>query len=144
MSATIWDRVVGQPTAVALLTAAAADPVHAYLFVGPAGSTKLQAARAFAALLLDPTGDPAGRDARLAAAGEHPMSVRSTASAPPSPKSRSRRSSGSPRCPRSRGTGRCSSSTSSTSSARRGPPPETVEAQSTVFVIWPTTYRSTW
>ena len=63
MSATIWDRVVGQPTAVALLTAAAADPVHAYLFVGPAGSTKLQAARAFAALLLDPTGDPAGRDA---------------------------------------------------------------------------------
>jgi len=72
MSATIWDRVIGQPAAVALLTAAAADPVHAYLFVGPAGSTKLDAARAFAALLLDPEGDPAGRDARLAAAGEHP------------------------------------------------------------------------
>ena len=37
MSATIWDRVVGQSAAVALLKAAAAEPVHAYLFVGPAG-----------------------------------------------------------------------------------------------------------
>ena len=63
---------MGQPDAVALLTSAAADPVHAYLFVGPPGCTKLEAARAFAALLLDPTGDPAGRDARLAVAGEHP------------------------------------------------------------------------
>ena len=45
----IWDEVIGQPTAVELLAAAAADPVHAYLFVGPAGCTKLQAARAFAA-----------------------------------------------------------------------------------------------
>lgn len=49
----IWDDVVGQPAAISRLRAAAArGPVHAYLFAGPAGSTKLQAARAFAALLL--------------------------------------------------------------------------------------------
>jgi DNA polymerase-3 subunit delta' len=68
----VWSRVVGQPAATAFLSAAAKDPVHAYLFVGPPGSTKLAAARAFAALLLDPSGDPASRDVRLALAGEHP------------------------------------------------------------------------
>ena len=47
-------------------------PVHAYLFVGPAGSTKVEAARAFAATVLTGTDEPAGRDARLALAGEHP------------------------------------------------------------------------
>src|SRR5262249_39479238 len=75
MSATtgdIWDHVVGQPDAVAFLSTVAADPVHAYLFVGPAGSTKQAAARAFAALLLDPTGEPHSRDSRLALSGEHP------------------------------------------------------------------------
>ena len=68
----IWDEVIGQPTAVELLAAAAADPVHAYLFVGPAGCTKLQAARAFAALVIDPAAEPSSRVARLARAGEHP------------------------------------------------------------------------
>ncbi len=68
----VWARVVGQPEAVAFLSRAAADPVHAYLFVGPTGSGKLEAARAFAALLVDPSGDPQRRDARLALAGEHP------------------------------------------------------------------------
>jgi DNA polymerase-3 subunit delta' len=68
----VWDAVVGQPHAVELLTACARRPVHAYLFVGPPGCTKSEAARAFAALLLDPSGDPAGRAARLALAGEHP------------------------------------------------------------------------
>ena len=72
MSEDVWSEVVGQPAAVSLLTAAAADPVHAYLFVGPAGCTKLEAARAFAGLLLDPAGDPSGRDTRLARAGQHP------------------------------------------------------------------------
>jgi DNA polymerase-3 subunit delta' len=68
---TIWDGVVGQPSAVASLQRAAVAPVHAYLFVGPSGSTKHEAARAFAAALLD--GDDAhSRDARLALAGEHP------------------------------------------------------------------------
>jgi DNA polymerase-3 subunit delta' len=46
--------------------------VHAYLFVGPPGSTKDAAARAFAAVLLSGGEDPTARDARLALAGEHP------------------------------------------------------------------------
>ena len=43
----VWDDVVGQPVAVDHLRRAAAAPVHAYLFVGPPGSTKDEAARAF-------------------------------------------------------------------------------------------------
>jgi DNA polymerase-3 subunit delta' len=69
----VWDDVVGQPDAIAHLRAAAAHgAVHAYLFVGPAGSTKLQAARAFAALLLTGAEDTETRDAALALRGEHP------------------------------------------------------------------------
>lgn len=68
----IWDAVVGQDAAVALLDASAADPVHAYLFIGPAGTGKRAAARAFAARLLSPGGDPEHRSARLALAGAHP------------------------------------------------------------------------
>lgn len=69
----VWDGVIGQPGAVARLRRSAAAPVHAFLFVGPPGSTKDEAARAFAAAVV--TGgadDPTGRDARLALAGEHP------------------------------------------------------------------------
>ncbi len=69
----LWDAVVGQGRAVAQLRAAAErGAVHAYLFVGPAGSTKLQAARSFAALLLTGAEDPDQRDAALALRGEHP------------------------------------------------------------------------
>ena len=68
----VWDGVVGQPRAVDQLTRATAAPVHAYLFVGPPGSTKDEAAKAFAALLLTGHDDPESRDARLALAGEHP------------------------------------------------------------------------
>jgi DNA polymerase-3 subunit delta' len=67
----LWDAVVGQDRAAAFLRAAAADPVHAYLFVGPPGCTKWEAARAFAASYLDPSGDPSSRDARLALSGGH-------------------------------------------------------------------------
>lgn len=70
--ASLWDAVVGQRRAVERLRAAAISPVHAYLFVGPPGSTKDAAARAFAARLLAGTDDPDHRDARLALAGEHP------------------------------------------------------------------------
>jgi DNA polymerase-3 subunit delta' len=70
--ASVWDHVVGQPRAVRLLTDAARNPVHAYLLIGPSGSTKHEAARAFAALLLTGADDPDQRDARLALAGEHP------------------------------------------------------------------------
>lgn len=68
----VWDGVVGQPPAVEQLTRSAADPVHAYLFVGPAGCTKDEAARAFAALLLTGHDDTNARDSRLALAGDHP------------------------------------------------------------------------
>jgi DNA polymerase III subunit delta' len=68
----VWDHVVGQPEAVRRLVASAVSPLHAYLFVGPPGSTKNEAARAFAALLLAGTDDPHDRDARLALEGQHP------------------------------------------------------------------------
>jgi len=68
----VWDGVVGQQRAVEQLSRSAVHPVHAYLFVGPAGSTKDEAARAFAALLLAGSDLPDHRDARLALAGEHP------------------------------------------------------------------------
>lgn len=68
----IWDDVVGQSVAVDRLRRAAEAPVHAYLFVGPAGSTKKEAARAFAALLIGGTEDASTRDADLALRGEHP------------------------------------------------------------------------
>jgi DNA polymerase-3 subunit delta' len=68
----VWDGVVGQPRAVHQLRDAARRPVHAYLFIGPPGSTKDVAARAFAALVLTGADDPEQRDARLALAAEHP------------------------------------------------------------------------
>ena len=54
---TVWTEVVGQPAAVAELTAAATDPAamtHAWLFTGPPGSGRSVAARAFAAALQCP------------------------------------------------------------------------------------------
>jgi DNA polymerase-3 subunit delta' len=71
-ASSVWDGVVGQDRAVARLRAAADDPVHAYLFIGPAGSTKDVAARAFAARLLAGSDDAHSRTGRLALAGEHP------------------------------------------------------------------------
>jgi DNA polymerase III subunit delta' len=68
----LWSQVVGQDPAISRLLSCAAAPVHAYLFIGPPGSTKNEAARAFASLLIDPSGDPMSRTARLAVAGEHP------------------------------------------------------------------------
>lgn len=48
----LWDAVVGQPAAVAQLSSAAAhDPGHAWLVVGPAGSGRSVAARALTAAL---------------------------------------------------------------------------------------------
>lgn len=68
----IWDDVVGQSVAVDRLRRAATQPVHAYLFTGPAGSTKHEAARAFAALLIAGVDDPTQRDVDLVLRGEHP------------------------------------------------------------------------
>jgi DNA polymerase-3 subunit delta' len=70
----VWGDVVGQEQAVSQLVAAAEHPVHSYLLVGPAGSGKRAAARAFAALLLSAgsTGADAERHVRLALAETHP------------------------------------------------------------------------
>ena len=69
----IWDDVIGQPDAIRHLRSAAdRGPVHAYLFAGPAGSTKLQAARAFAARMMTGAEDIEHRDAALILRGEHP------------------------------------------------------------------------
>jgi len=54
---TVWDEVVGQPSAVEELRTAARDPAamtHAWLFTGPPGSGRSVAARAFAAALQCP------------------------------------------------------------------------------------------
>lgn len=72
LTRSVFDGVVGQSRAIAQLRHAATTPVHAYLFVGPSGSTKDHAARAFAALLLSGLDDPADRHARLALDGIHP------------------------------------------------------------------------
>ncbi|MFV0425487.1 MAG: DNA polymerase III subunit delta' [Beutenbergiaceae bacterium] len=71
----LWDAVVGQPEAVATLTAAAQRPetmTHAWLITGPPGSGRSIAARAFAAALQDPD-DPDGtsQQSRTAFAGTH-------------------------------------------------------------------------
>lgn len=52
----VLDRIVGQPAAVRLLKASLARPLHAYLFVGPPGTGRRQAAIGFAAALFCPTG----------------------------------------------------------------------------------------
>ena len=56
----LFAGVVSQDAAVAALRAAAANPVHAYLFRGPPGNGGLAAAYGFAAALLCPEGGAAG------------------------------------------------------------------------------------
>ncbi len=50
--APVLDRVKGQPAAMELLRGALRAPVHAYLFIGPPGSGRLDASIAFAAALM--------------------------------------------------------------------------------------------
>lgn len=71
--ADLYDAVVGQRQAVAALRAASRAPVHAYLFVGPPGTGKRTAARAFAAQLICEDGGCGGcLTCRQVIAGEHP------------------------------------------------------------------------
>lgn len=69
-----WDLVPGQDEAVARLRAAVEHPVHAYLFVGPAGSGKRMALRAFAGELFaaEASADDAARHRRLCVLEHHP------------------------------------------------------------------------
>ena len=69
----LFAGVVGQEAAVAALRAAAINPVHAYLFRGPAGNGGLAAAHGFAAALLCPDGGcGACATCRAALAGTDP------------------------------------------------------------------------
>ncbi len=67
MTSEPWESLVGQTEAARRLRAAVSSPVHAYLFVGPRGVGKRQAAQIFAGeLLADADPDGAGRHRRLA------------------------------------------------------------------------------
>lgn len=69
----LWALIIGQEEAVELLQHSLDNPVHAYLFVGPAGSGKRRAARSFAAALLCSNGRCGTcRDCVLAMSGHHP------------------------------------------------------------------------
>ena len=67
MTSEPWESLVGQAEAARRLRAAVSSPVHAYLFVGPRGVGKRQAAQIFAGeLLADADPDGASRHRRLA------------------------------------------------------------------------------
>jgi DNA polymerase III subunit delta' len=68
----LFEGVIGQQQAVDHLVASVDHPVHAYLFVGPAGSGKRHAARVFAAALIGRSTADDERGRRLAFAGDHP------------------------------------------------------------------------
>lgn len=73
MTRPVLERIVGQPRAVQQLDASVASPVHAYLFLGPPGTGKREAALAFAAALTCPDGGCGACEAcRQALAGRHP------------------------------------------------------------------------
>lgn len=69
----LWSTVIGQPEAVSYLQTAVQSPVHAYLFIGPEGAGRRQAAFAFAgSLLVSGSEEEAQRHRQLAALGQHP------------------------------------------------------------------------
>ena len=65
MTQSVWDSVVGQEKAVEQLHQLAVNHVHAYLFVGPEGCGKDEAARAFAAQLITGSDNATSREAEL-------------------------------------------------------------------------------
>lgn len=75
---TVWDRLVGQPQAIAALQGAAsgAGMTHAWLFTGPPGSGRSNTALAFATALQCERSDAPGcgecHSCVTAAAGSHP------------------------------------------------------------------------
>lgn len=72
--ADLFGAVIGQAKAVEVLRAWTAEPVHAYLFTGPSGTGKEQAAFAFAAAILasGADDDDADRITRRVVEGIHP------------------------------------------------------------------------
>jgi DNA polymerase-3 subunit delta' len=65
MTKSVWDSVIGQAKAVEQLHQLAINHVHAYLFVGPEGCGKDEAARAFAARLITGSDNATSREANL-------------------------------------------------------------------------------
>lgn len=65
MTQSVWNSVVGQAKAVEQLQQLAVNRVHAYLFIGPEGCGKDEAARAFAAQLIIGSDNAASREADL-------------------------------------------------------------------------------
>lgn len=68
----MWDSIRGQDRAIDQLTHTLEHPVHAYLFIGPEGCGKEEAARAFAGTLLSDSTDPKHRINELAMRNVHP------------------------------------------------------------------------
>ena len=65
MTQSVWDSVVGQTKAVEQLHQLAINHVHAYLFIGPEGCGKDEAARAFATQLITGSDNATSREADL-------------------------------------------------------------------------------
>jgi DNA polymerase-3 subunit delta' len=65
MTQSVWDNVVGQTKAVDQLHQLAVNHVHAYLFIGPEGCGKDEAARAFATQLITGSDSATSREADL-------------------------------------------------------------------------------
>jgi DNA polymerase-3 subunit delta' len=65
MTQSVWDSVVGQGKAVEQLHQLAVNHVHAFLFIGPEGCGKDEAARAFASQLITGSDNAASREADL-------------------------------------------------------------------------------
>jgi len=74
----IFEKVIDQEEAINQLQSSSQNPVHAYLFVGPKGSCRWEAAKAFAALVLRDEKSPSDpdRSMKLALRGDHPDLVR--------------------------------------------------------------------
>jgi DNA polymerase-3 subunit delta' len=72
MTNSVWDSVIGQVKAVEQLHQLAINHVHAYLFVGPEGCGKDEAARAFAAQLITGSDNATSREADLIMRGSFP------------------------------------------------------------------------
>ncbi|MAT01970.1 MAG: hypothetical protein CL421_02775 [Acidimicrobiaceae bacterium] len=70
----IFDQVIDQKEAITQLRKSAQKPVHAYLFVGPKGSCRWEAAKAFSALILgdQDLSENSDRSQKLALQGDHP------------------------------------------------------------------------
>jgi DNA polymerase-3 subunit delta' len=65
MTQSVWDSVVGQAKAIEQLHQLAVNHVHAFLFIGPEGCGKDEAARAFAAQLITGSDNATSREAVL-------------------------------------------------------------------------------